>query len=151
MKTLGLGLLVGFLISTTAPVSKERIAQWRSVSFVAELPAPYGESRVSITREGSEADSRIKSITISLKGKELVIPEAFFSDLPSPQLNTARLTSEIGGEHDGVYINFLYGEKALNGKGEYPTAQIIIWDGKIHARSIRKQTSLKSWDYDDKP
>lgn len=151
MKSLGLGLIIGILVSTTAPVSKERIAQWRSVSFVSELPAPYGDSRVSINREGSEVDSRIKSMTISLKGKELVIPETLFSDLPKPQLNTAQLTSEIGGEHDGVYIKFLYGDKALHGKGEYPVAQIIIWDGKINGRSIRKQTSLTSWNYDDKP
>lgn len=152
MKSIGLGLLVGILMSTNAPVSQERIAQWRSVSFVAELPAPYAEARVSISRAGSEVESRIKSITITLKGNDIVIPESLFSDLPKPQLNSAYLTSEIGGpDRDGVYINFWYGEKALHGKGEFPLAQIILWDGKVGGRSIRKQTSLTSWNYDDKP
>src|SRR5688572_4935120 len=114
MKSLALGLFIGILLATATPLSKERIAPWRSVSFVAGLPAPYGESRVSITRAGSEPDSRIKSITISLKGKDIAIPDSLFSDLPKPQLNTAHLTSEIGGhDRDGVYINFQYGERAL--------------------------------------
>ena len=153
MKLLLIGLFTGVLIASAMPVSKERVAPWRSVSFTAELPAPYGESRVTITRVGIEPDSRIKSISISLKGQVIAIPESLFSDLPKPQLHTAHLTSEIGGgrEPDGVYINLLYGDRALNGKGDYPLAQLILWDGKISRRSIRKQTSRTSWDYGDKP
>ena len=151
MKLLALGLFFGLLISTVASPSKELVAQWRSVSFVVELPAPYGDSRVSITRAGTEFDSRIKSMTISLKGKDIAIPASLFSDLPKPQLNM-HVTSEIGGPHkDGVYINIVYGDKALNGTGEYPIAKIILWDGKVDGRSIRKQTSLTSWQYDDRP
>ena len=152
MKLLALGLFFGLLISTVASPSKERIAQWRSVSFVVELPAPYGDSRVSITRDGTERYSRIKSITLSLKGKDIVIPTSLYSDLPNPQINTAHVTSEIGGPGgDGVYLNLMFGDKALAGKGEYPLAQIILSDGKVNGRSIRKQTSLTSWSYDDRP
>lgn len=152
MKSIALGLFFGILIVAGSPVSKERFAPWRSVSFVAELPSPYGQSRVSIIRDGTETDSRIESITISLKGKDITVPKPLFADLPKPQLTTVYLSSEIGGRgKDGVYINFRYGDKALNGKGEYALAQIILWDSKISGRSIRKQTSLTTWNYDDKP
>jgi hypothetical protein len=153
MKLLLVGLIVGVIIASAMPVSRERVAPWRSVSFTAELPAPYGECRVAITRAGVEPDSRIEAISITLKGQVIAVPVSLFSDLPKPQLHTAHLTSEIGGgrEQDGVYINFLYGDKALNGKGDYPLAQLILWDGKISGRSIRKQTSRSSWDYGGKP
>jgi len=152
MKSIALGLFVGILIVAGTPVSKERIAPWRSVSFVADLPTPYGPSLVSITRDGTEIDSRIASITISLKGKDIVVPKSLFADLPKPQLNTAHLTSEIGGRgQDGVYINIQYGDKALKGKGEYPLAQITLSDSKVDGRSVRKQTSLTTWNCDDRP
>jgi hypothetical protein len=132
------------------PVFQERVAPWRAVSFVAQLPAPYGESRVTMTRAGIEPDSRIKSISITLKGEEIAVTQSLFSDLPEPQLDSASLTSEIGGrrERDGIYINFQYGDRALRGKGEYP---VILWDSKVDGRSIRKQTSPSSWVYVDRP
>ena len=97
MKLLLVGLIMGVLVASAMPVSRERVAPWRSVSFTAELPAPYGESRVAISRAGVEPDSRIESISITLKGQEIAIPASLFADLPRPQLHTAHLTSEIGG------------------------------------------------------
>jgi hypothetical protein len=65
------------------------------------------------------------------------VPKELFADLPTPQISTAHLTSELGTEFgDFITLHISYGE--MNRHGESPAVGINLINGKVNGRSIRK-------------
>jgi len=136
MKVLTICVLTLFLTASPTLASRGYPVPWRSVSFAAELPAPYGEAQVTIQRSGTSRDSRISSITIRLRGEDIEVPKELFVDLPAPRIDTAHLIYTLGTESgDFIWLYISYGE--MNRHGELPAVAITLLNGKLDGRSIR--------------
>ncbi|MBN1384145.1 MAG: hypothetical protein JW983_04595 [Elusimicrobia bacterium] len=131
---------------------QERIALWKAVSLTAELPKPHGNAQLKIETTGDWGKLQISSMKLILEDdeEEIIIPKKAFEDLLNPQLNSVQIRSAIGYDQKFyIYIYFEYGDKALKGKGEFPSVSISICEGKVLERSIKRQLEINQWKHDD--
>lgn len=147
MKKILYFLVVAVLLSISAAfASQEKIALWKEVTLIAELPRPYGKATLEMKTMGNSKRLKISSMKLILKGKTIEIPKKAFDMFANPQLNTVELRSEKGkNKKTYAYIYFKFGKKTLEGKGQYPSVHIIILDNKVVGRSVRRQITKTDW------
>jgi len=128
------------LCAATGRASEEEIHPWKKVSLVANTGQHFGD--VTVTAEGTVGvQPLLTALTITVKGKTLVVPSAALRDLPGLQLHTLQVRSEAGYDRDP----WLYLVMALWRPGR-PAAvateevHFAIQQGKLKHRAITTRT-----------
>src|ERR1019366_2883427 len=115
MKSLAAVLGIVFISWSAAVASEEEILtprkvtiteDGRKVTITADGRKDFGEVSATLetTKDGTD---RIKSITLTVDGKELVVPKEQFDDLRDPLIKTAEFRSEAGrGSGPWLYLTF---------------------------------------------
>src|SRR5437867_2151752 len=137
MKLLVLTFAVVCLACGAAFASEEEVVPLHKVSLAGDAGKPFGEVRATIETTRDREDRRIKSITLTVDGKEVPIPEEQFRDLKNPLLNTAQFRTETGRDNQGplLYLTF---QLAKPGAASYPRVYIRFQNGKVLERRIHE-------------
>ena len=142
MKTFTVALVafLGFFISWSAAIaSEEEILSSHKITITADGRKPFGEVSATLetTKDGTER--RIKSITLTVDGKALVVPKEQFADLSGPLIQTAEFRSEAGrGSGPWLYLTFQLAKAGAKSTSDRPRVYIRYQDGKLMERSIRQ-------------
>jgi len=122
------------------PVRKVTITEDGSkVTITADgTQGRFGEvsATLEMTKDGTD---RIKSILLTVDGKEIVVPKEQFDDLRDPLIKTAQFRWEAGrGSGPWLYLTFQLAKQEAKSASDRPRVYICYQNGKLMERSIRQ-------------
>ena len=98
---LSLALILG--AATVARASEEQIHNWKTATLVADTSL-FGEVAVTAS---ADAGGRVKSLSVKVKGKTIVVPDKWIATLPDLPLASIQVRSERGYDKDPwLYVYF---------------------------------------------
>ena len=147
MKYLATALGIVFLAWSAAAASEEEFLPAHKITITedgrkATITADGGKTfgRVSATLETTkDRTDRIKSILLTVDGKEFVVPKEQFGDLRDPLIKTAHFRWEAGrGSGPWLYLTFQLAKAEAKSPSDRPRVYIRYQNGKLMERSIRQ-------------
>jgi hypothetical protein len=148
MKYLAATLGIVFLACGAAAASEEEFLPAHKVTITED------GSKVTVTADGSQGrfgkvsailettkdgTDRIKSILLTVDGKEFVVPKEQFDDLRDPLIKTAQFRWEAGrGSGPWLYVTFQLANQEAKTDSERPRVYIRYQNGKLVERFIRQ-------------
>ena len=142
MKTFALALIAflgSFLAWGVAFASEEEILSPLKVTITADGRKAFGEvsATLEVTKDGK--DRRIKSITLTVDGKAVVVPKEQFADLRDPLIQTAEFRTEAGfDKHPWLYLTFQLAKAGAKTTSDRPRVYIRYQNGKLMERTIQQ-------------
>jgi len=127
-------VFVGFVCGG-AFASEEEFVALHKVSLSGDAGKPFGEVHATIETTKDRQDRRIKSITLTVNGKEVAVPKEQFSDLKHPLLRTAEFRTEGGRDNQGPWL-YLTFQLAKPETGSLSRVYLRFRNGKLLERSI---------------
>jgi len=110
----------------------------RKVTVTADGGKTFGKvsAMLETTKNGTD---RIKSILLTVEGKELVVPKEQFDDLRDPLMKTVQFRSEGGrGSGPWLYLTFQLAKVDAKSASDRPRVYIRYQNGKLMERGIRQ-------------
>ena len=147
MKHLAATLGIVFLAWSAAAASEEEFLpahkvtiteDGRKVTVTADGGKAFGKvsAMIETTKDGTD---RIKSIHLTVDGKEFVVPKEQFDDLRNPLLTTAQFRWEAGrGTGPWLYLTFQLAKAEAQSASDRPRVYIRYQNGKLMERGIRQ-------------
>lgn len=122
------------------------------------VASPWSNLTFQVTRESDRATVAIsggetlRSLTLTIDGEKMMVPETELSGVDLPQLNTAQLL--FGADWYGPYvegedkkphfiIEMRFGEESEF--GILPSVQFLFHSGKFQERIIQRQSTESVW------
>lgn len=123
--------LVGMVIAAlagTALASEEEIHGWKSATIAASTQL-FGDVEVKAT---ADAKGNVATVTVTAKGKTIVVPAKWLAGLGALPLSTLEIRSEVGYDpQPWLYVVFRTGPRTVKGSVE---VHIALQGGKlVHA------------------
>jgi hypothetical protein len=147
MKYLATTLGIVFLAWGSAAASEEEFLPAHKITITedgrkATVTADGGKTfgKVSATLEtAKDGTDRIKSILVTVDGKDFVVPKEQFDDLRDPLIKTAQFRWEAGrGSGPWLYVTFQLANQETKTDSERPRLYICYQNGKLKERFIRQ-------------
>jgi hypothetical protein len=147
MKYLAATLGIVFLAWGAAAASEEEFVPAHKITITedgrkATITADGGKNfgKVSaILETAKDGMDRIKSIRLTVDGKDFVVPKEQFDDLRGPLLKTAHFRWEAGrGSGPWLYVTFQLANQEAKTDSDRPRVYISYQNGKLMERSIRQ-------------
>ena len=147
MKYLATTLGIVFLAWGAAAASEEEFLPAHKITITedgrkATVTADGGKTfgKVSaILETAKDGRDRIKSIRLTVDGKDFVVPKEQIDDLRGPLLKTAQFRWEAGrGSGPWLYLTFQLGEQDAKSASDRPRVYICYQNGKRMDRTIRQ-------------
>jgi hypothetical protein len=141
--------LLSVLVLTAVSVnvalgSEEWMAHTHKVSIWADAGQHFGEVSATLQTTGAQPNHRIKSITLTVRGKKIVVPQASFKNLRRPQISTATFRTDAGGSRRGekdsgspwLYLVFRLENPRAKSASDYSNVYIRFRDGKLQTTQV---------------
>ena len=147
--------LFGMLLATviTHPIgyaSEEDIANWKTVSIIAQPVSFSEEVKVHAEREDAGWSSKFKVLRIFQGEEELTIPEEALKIVKNPRLETLKISSEAG--YNGVpwlYVSFELERPEPGIEWDFPRVYLAFQNGKFVNRFVAKRREDGARDFVD--
>jgi hypothetical protein len=139
MKSLAIILGVACISWSAAVASEEDILSPHKVTFTADGTKAFGEVSATLEMARDGKDRRIKSITLTVDGKAIVVPKEQFDDLRDPLIQTAEFRTEAGfDQHPWLYLTFQLAKAGAKSTSDRPRVYIRYQSGMLMERSIQQ-------------
>jgi len=139
MRFLAISLAFVCLACDVAIASEEEILSPLKITITADGRKEFGEVSAAIERTKDANEYRVKSITLTVNGKTIVVPKEQFADLRDPLIQTAEFRSEAGfDKHPWLYLTFQLAKAGAKSTSDRPRVYIRYRNGKLMERSIHQ-------------
>jgi len=113
-------------------------ADGRKATITADGGKTFGKVSAAFETTKDGAD-RIKSILLTVDGKEFVVPKEQFGDLRDPLIQTAEFRTEAGfDKHPWLYLTFQLAKQEAKSTSDRPRVYIRYQNGKLMERTIQQ-------------
>jgi len=135
-KTIAAMFLFGCL-AVPASASQEQIRPPNYIMISANAGGTFGEVTVEIKTDKKLVQPKITGIRLKINGSWKKVPKKAFTDLGSPDLNTAQIRTEAGHDKDPwLHIYFEVNHKDKSGNWNPQKVHISYHKGRFEYRSI---------------
>jgi hypothetical protein len=144
-----LTLALALAVSRPAAASEEEIHAWKRVTVAVTTGADFGEVEVTAERAPPPAQPRLTSLTVTIKGKKLVVPAAVLKDAPPVALESLAVHSERGyDKHPWLYAVFKVTKASLPAGAVDGWVYFAFQDGKLRHRSLKTRDAKGQYKFE---